>query len=242
MEPKIIPILMYHSIQDVDKYEIMRSLHVKPKAFATHMRILRALGYRGCSVSEALDAFETKSQERLVAISFDDGYQNFFTNALPTLIKHGFSATVYPVVDYIGEYNHWDVKTGISRNALMTQTELHSCLESGIELGCHSATHKSLKQKNVDLSKEITESKIRLETLLNTNITSFCYPYGHVNEKAVDTIKNSGYRSATTMIRSRANATDDPLLLPRIPVTWHTLPHLFLAKILTAYEDRRRHA
>jgi hypothetical protein len=50
---------------------------------------------------------------------------------------------------------------------------------------------------------------------------------------------NAGYSTATTMIRGRANPQSNKLQLPRIPITHHTLPHLFLAKILTKYEDRK---
>ena len=45
--------------------------------------------------------------------------------------------------------------------------------------------------------------------------------------------------TATTMIRGRANPQSNKFQLPRIPITHHTLPHLFLAKILTKYEDRQ---
>ena len=242
MEEKIIPILMYHSIQNVPKTETMRSLHVKPRAFAFQMWILKTLGYRGCSVSEVVTAFNNNSSEKLVGLTFDDGYENFYHNALPILRNFKFSATVYCVSDLIGKYNEWDRDTGISRNPLMNDEQIWTCLQEGIEIGCHTATHKSLTAKDVDFYQEITAAKTTLENRFNNNIASFCYPYGHINENIEAFLGDTGFTSATTMIRARAKQIDNHLLLPRIPITWHTFPHLYLAKILSNYEDRRRHS
>ena len=241
MEAKIIPILMYHSIQNVPKTEIMRSLHIKPRAFATQMWLLKTMGYRGCSVSEVLTALDNNSSEKLVGLTFDDGYENFYHNALPILRRFRFTATVYCVSDLIGKDNNWDYGTGISRNPLMNDKQISTCLQESIEIGCHSATHKSLTTSNCDLSREIMVAKTTLENRIETNVSSFCYPYGHFNEEVVAATNEAGYKSATTMIRSRATSLDEHLLLPRIPINWHTLPHLFLAKIFSRYEDKRRH-
>jgi peptidoglycan/xylan/chitin deacetylase (PgdA/CDA1 family) len=242
MEEKIIPVLMYHSIQNIPENEIMRSLHVKPRAFAIQMWLLKALGYRGCSVSEVLAAFNNNSSEKLVGLTFDDGYENFYYNALPVLRRFKFSATVYCVSNLIGKDNQWDRNTGISYNPLMTEEQIRNCLNNGIEIGCHSATHQSLIEDNCDLPKEIKTAKTTLENRFGVSVSSFCYPYGHFNDKVVSAVNEAGFTSATTMMRSRAKPTDQNRILPRIPVNWHTLPFLFLLKILSGYEDRRRYA
>ena len=200
------------------------------------------LGFRGCSVSEATEAFKSGSKERLVALTFDDGYKNFLTNALPILKRYGFSATIYAVSDLVGTFNEWDSETGISRNELMDYSDLRACIADGIEVGCHSSTHASLPSDGVDLTREISTAKTVLQNKLACSMTTFCYPYGHFDDRVIQSVKEAGFDSATTMIRSRATENDDAFALPRIPINWHTLPHLFLAKILTAYEDKRRYA
>lgn len=233
---------MYHSIQNVAKTETMRSLHVSPSSFKNQLRILKILGFRGCTVSEATKAMQEGSTEKLVALTFDDGYQNFLQNALPSLQAFGFKATIYVLSGLIGKSNIWDHAYGISPNRLLDERELKLCIRQGTELGCHSHSHQSLNTESIDLASEITVSKGLLEQKFQVHVDSFCYPYGHFNQNVVDTVKLSGFRSATTMIRSRASSSDDPFMLPRIPINWHTLPHLFATKILTAYEDRRRNA
>ena len=240
MDKTMIPILMYHSIQEVPRSEVMKSLHVKPSSFALQMQLLRLLGYRGCSVSEATNALQTSSSERLVGLTFDDGYENFFVNALPVLKRLRFSATVYCVSDLIGTSNVWDHNSGISHNNLMSEKQIKMCLADGIEIGCHSATHKSLPSATEHLSQEICAARWELERRFDTSVSTFCYPYGHFNSAVMKAVAEAGFTSATTMIRSRATSTDSNLLLPRIPVTWHTTAAHFLLKILTGYEDRRR--
>lgn len=236
----MIPILMYHSIKRVDRNEVMRSLHVSPLSFKIQMYLLKILGYRGCSVSEAVELLNTDRNEKVVALTFDDGYKNFFSNALPILENFGFSATVYVVTGLIGGTNLWDRNSGISTNDLMTLEEIKTCQSKGIEIGCHSATHAKLDEKSVELDEEIGHAKKELELALHTRIHSFCYPYGSYDKHVAKKVKTSGFSSATTMHRGRATAGDSLFELPRIPVTWHTMPHLFLLKIVSQYEDKRR--
>ena len=242
MEKQVIPILMYHSIQPIPRTEVMRSLHVHPRSFALQMWILKTLGFRGCSVSEAFTSFKSGSSEKLVALTFDDGYKNFLTCAVPTLKKYGFSATVYAVSDLVGTFNQWDLKNGMSRNDLMDYLDLRNCISLGMEVGCHSSTHISLSNEEADLSHEIKSAKDTLENKLDFPVNAFCYPYGHFNNQVIRSVQEASFDSATTMIRSRATPRDNLLTLPRIPITWHTMPHLFIAKVLTNYEDKRRHA
>ena len=100
-------------------------------------------------------------------------------------------------------------------------------------------TMDEVAYRELQAENEINQCKVELEKLYNQSIEDFCYPYGRFNESIVDLVKNAGFVTATTMVRGRANERSNILKLPRIPVTHHTLPHLFLAKILTKYEDNR---
>jgi peptidoglycan/xylan/chitin deacetylase (PgdA/CDA1 family) len=45
-------------------------------------------------------------------LSFDDGYPDFLTEAVPILRAHGFSATVFLVAERIGQVAAWDAAYG----------------------------------------------------------------------------------------------------------------------------------
>lgn len=235
-----IPILMYHSIESMPKDTIMRSLHVPPKRFKYQMWLLKKLGYKGLSVSKLKPYLDGKKHGKVVGITFDDGYQNNLINALPILTKYNFSATCYIVSGNIGETNTWDLKKNITQRPLMTKKEISEWISMGMEIGAHTATHVDLTETSEQLVKEeITKCKEQLENLFDIEIKDFCYPFGRYDQKACEIVKGAGFYSATSMNRGRVSPTSNRYQLPRIPINHRTMPHLFLLKIMTKYEDRK---
>ncbi|MDP2231472.1 polysaccharide deacetylase family protein [Methylotenera sp.] len=82
---------------------------------------------------------------------------------------------------------------------LMTWDEIRLMHQQGHEIGSHSMTHALMPQCNdQDLKFETAESKRRLETELNTEITSFCYPNGDCDARSVEAVLQAGYQNAVT--------------------------------------------
>jgi peptidoglycan/xylan/chitin deacetylase (PgdA/CDA1 family) len=240
MPKRPIPILMYHSIEQMPKSTVMRSLHVPPRRFMTQMRLLNMLGYKGLSMRMLTPYLEGKKTGKVVGITFDDGYQNNLLNAAPILKKFNFSATCYLVSQRIGTTNTWDDDKGITQRPLMNQSEVQEWLNFGFDIGAHTQTHPLLEGLSVQKSQEEIFNCINdLEIMFKVSIKDFCYPFGRFNEQLVNMTKEAGYITGATMRRGRATSQSNKLALPRIPITHHTLPHLFLAKILTKYEDKR---
>jgi peptidoglycan/xylan/chitin deacetylase (PgdA/CDA1 family) len=235
-----IPILMYHSVELMPRSTIMRSLHVPPNRFRLQMWLLNFLGYKGLSMKHLKPYLDGKKQGKVVGITFDDGYQNNLINAAPILKKYNFSATCYIVNKRIGTSNKWDLEHHITQRSLMNDSEVREWLKMGMDIGAHSQTHPNLNECTLrELDDEISKCRSELESKFLTTVTDFCYPYGKYNDLVVQFTKKSGYKTATTMNRGRAKFNSDHLRLPRIPITHHTLLHLFLAKILSKYEDKR---
>ena len=241
MQNASFPILMYHSINSVPKATVMRSLHIPRKRFLLQMMLLKLFGYRGVSLSELHLQMLRGENRKLVGLTFDDGYKNNTTNALPILIKLGFTATIYIVSNNVGKSNTWDIEKGMSEYPMMNEDEIKHWIDSGMEIGSHTQNHKDLvKCNNKDLIKEIKQSKIDLEKKFNTSINHFCYPYGRFNDEIIKITKNSGYITGTSTQRGRSSLKDNLYTLPRVQITHHTLPHLFLLKVLSNYEDKRK--
>ena len=235
-----IPILMYHSIESMPKATIMRSLHVPPRRFKFQMWLLKFLGYKALSLKKLQPYIDGQKHGKVVGITFDDGYQNNLINAAPILLKYNFSATCYIVSEKVGLSNTWDLNQGITQRPLMTKDEINQWLGFGMDIGGHTKTHVDLTKISLENArKEINDCKLNLEENFKTQITDFCYPFGKFNELISNLVKESGYLSATTMLRGRVNSNSNHYKLPRIPVNHRTLPHLFLAKILTKYEDNK---
>jgi len=238
-----LPILMYHNIASVpDGIDVYRSLYVSPAKFSRQMAMLRALGYRGLSMSDAMPYLRGERTGKVAVLTLDDGYVDNLESALDTLRRHGFTATCYAVSGYLGQYNAWDgEKLGI-RKPLMSVEQLRAWHDGGMEVGAHSRTHVRLSQcTDQQQRNEIHGSKAELEDRLGVGVTQFCYPYGDYDDRAVDATRDAGYVAATTTDRGRVttDATIDLWRLPRIQVARHHVLPQVAAKVLTGYEDRR---
>lgn len=238
----LIPILMYHQIaQAPARGAAFRSLYVAPADFARQMAFLRLLGYCGLSMSALLPYLRGERSGKVVGITFDDGYLNNLSHALPVLRRHGFSSTCYAVSQQLGKTNEWDREVGIAPTALMDGAQLRQWLAGGQEVGAHTRHHARLTQLDAaSAGDEIAGSKSELESLLDTPVRHFCYPYGDYGAEHVAMARAAGFASVTTTRRGRVAAGEDLLQLPRVPVMRATSLPLLWLKVATGYEDRRR--
>ena len=241
MHKKAFPILMYHSIAIRPKGTKMRSLHVNPKRFILQMKLLKFFGYRGICMSELKPYLMGEKSGKVVGITFDDGYQNNLSDALPILKKLGFTATLYLVSEKLGGLNDWDTSKGIPKNRLMDKKEIKEWISNGMEIGSHTKNHINLLDCNKEIaSNEISQSKADLEKTFKIKVAHFCYPYGNFDNSILSLVKKAGYETATSTIRGRSRQNDSIFALPRVKVTHHTLPHLFLLKLFSKYEDKNQ--
>lgn len=237
---KNIPILMYHNIGEPPEGARLRALYVRTGAFGRQMLLLKLLGYRGLSMSEAMPYIRGEKTGKVVAITFDDGYLDTLELALPVLNTFGFSATCYVVSGRTGQYNDWDAAELNVQKKLMTDEQVLAWQAAGMEVGAHTRTHPRLtKCTDEELQTELAGSKADLEALTGAPVTQFCYPYGDLDTRIADAARNAGYSAATTTQRGRACPGDDLMQLRRILVSGSSMLYLFLIKLLTTYEDKR---
>ncbi|OYT94126.1 MAG: polysaccharide deacetylase [Burkholderiales bacterium PBB3] len=237
-----IPILTYHQIADAPpKGAPYRSLYVAPQDFARQMAFLALLGYRGLSMGDLQPYLRGERHGKVVGITFDDGYVNNLTHALPVLQRHGFTSTCYAVSQLLGKTNAWDIPAGIAQVPLMTAAQLQQWVAGGQQVGAHTRNHVHLPDVSAEQClQEIVLSRRELEVGAASPVAHFCYPYGDFNTDTVAAVGNAGFESATTTRRGRCQAGESMLELPRVPVVRSTTRLMFWLKIATRYEDRRR--
>ncbi len=177
-----VPILMYHSIGIIPNWE--ESLCTSEATFATHLQYLTDNGYKVVTVQQAFDLLSAgKSVEKIVAITFDDGYENNLTSALPLLKKHGFAGTFYIVGEKIGKPGY------------LSYEQLRTLSDNGMELGAHSMSHDPLTIiKPEYLVWQIKEPIALFKKNLDMNITGFSYPNGAYNQEILDIMNKGGWR------------------------------------------------
>jgi peptidoglycan/xylan/chitin deacetylase (PgdA/CDA1 family) len=234
---------MYHNIARVPQdVRVYRSLYVSPSSFARQMAMLKMLGYRGVSMSDAMPYLRGEKDGRIAVITLDDGYVDNLEFAMPVLQRYGFTATCYVVSSLVGQYNVWDADRLGVRKPMMTGDQLRAWHDGGMEVGAHTRTHVRLSQCTEQQQRdEVHGSKAELEDRLGLRIGQFCYPYGDHDDRAVDAVRNAGFDAATTTHRGRAEAKPsiDVMRLPRIQVARHHVLPQVAAKVMSGYEDKR---
>jgi peptidoglycan/xylan/chitin deacetylase (PgdA/CDA1 family) len=241
MQRQPIPILTYHQVEQPPPRGVpYRSLVVAPGAFARQLGLLRALGYRGLSMSALEPYLRGEKSGKVVGITLDDGYVNNLDHALPVLRRHGFSATCYVVSGQVGGSNVWDLEKGIPERPLMDERQLKAWIAGGQEVGAHTRNHVDLTRADAATAgDEITGSKRELEQRLGVEVRHFCYPYGAHRAEHGAMAHAAGYATATTTQRSRSRQGDDLFALPRVPVLRSTSWPVLWLKVATAYEERK---
>jgi len=236
-------IFMYHKIGIPKGSGLQRNLYVTPRMFRLQMCYLKLAGFRVVSMDDMVRL--TRGEDigsKPVALTFDDGFRNFYENALPVLQEFRYPATVYAVSDLIGRDDTWETCGDGTREPLMTEPQLRECRNYGIEIGSHTKSHPRLTGLSPErLHDELQGSRQALEERLGVPVRHFCYPYGDCNAAVVSAAADAGYVSGTTTQRGRVHVGDNPLELRRSFIRHATNPFLFLLRLHTEYEDRKAH-
>lgn len=198
-------VLMYHSISEHkgDKHDKWR---VRPSDFECQMLWLKKNGFQTYTMSEICE-LKTISRKG-VCITFDDGYENNFTNAFPVLKKLNFKATIYVVPNQ--NTNHWESKNTKFLETMLSKEQISAMIESGlIEFGSHTLNHLNLATiTNQEAKFEIENSKKEIEKITNQECKSFAYPYGKFDDDIISVVKNSGYTNAVIVKRGLFDKND----------------------------------
>ena len=236
-----LPILMYHSIADESEENVPPYYRTatSPKLFATHLALLRAQGYEVLGLQAGLEKFQrAHSATKLAVITFDDGYRDFYTAALPVLRQYNSSATVFLPTAFIGK-----TPRDFKGRACMTWDEVRESQQAGIEFGSHTVNHPRLYELDFPrLRAELKESKATIENEIGQPVRSFAYPYAFPSaDRAfvkvfVETLKETGYACNVTTKIGLAGKKDDAFTLKRLPVNSADDEALFLAKLAGNYD------
>lgn len=189
-----IPILMYHYVEYVkDKKDVTRqSLDIEPHIFEAQIKTLAEAHFTFLTMSEVAEILNGNKAlpEKPLALTFDDGYRDFYTDAYPILKKYRVKATAYVVPGFLDQPNY-----------LLTSQVRELGRDENIELGAHTMHHVYLKDMaSIFAEREILQSKYTLEDTIHKPVISFAYPYGAFDNQAIDLAKKAGFSTAVSTI------------------------------------------
>jgi peptidoglycan/xylan/chitin deacetylase (PgdA/CDA1 family) len=241
---RVLPILMYHSISDDPEtgvssyYRICTSL----ARFGEQMSWLAAHGWRGVTLRDGLAWLEGQKPMtgKPVALTFDDGFRDFHTDAAPMLRKHGFRATMYLITDYVSETA---TPKAFKGRPCLTWDEVRTLFADGFEFGSHTVSHPELVRVGPrELQRQLAESRDAIARRLGVPVPGFAYPYAFpVAGRAFvarlqEVLRNTGYSHCVTTRIGRLRAGFDSVLMPRLPVNQDDDRAMLAAKLTGAYD------
>ena len=212
-------ILMYHAVGQRD--EAPSSYVVPAPRFRRQMAWLKWAGFRVISLADLVSALRANRipPRRSVVLTFDDGYSDNWSEALPVLRRYGFPATVFVVSSAIGGRAWWPDSQALMERHILTGDQLAELTESSVDIGAHSRSHRSLTELTLEeLQIEIMQSRTQLQQSVGRQVRSFAYPFGDCSEQVIEQVTCAGFDSACCSRSGVADPAAPLFALPRVEV------------------------
>jgi peptidoglycan/xylan/chitin deacetylase (PgdA/CDA1 family) len=236
-----VPILMYHSISDNLLGKSHPYFHINTSAaiFSQQMRMLKRCGYQTLDLAEAWAGLESgEDLSKKVVITFDDGYRDFYTDAMDVMKQCGFTATIFLTTDRIR-----NTPARVEGADYLTWDEVRELHARGMSFGSHTVTHADLRSLGPEqIEYELGYSKETIEQQLGTAVQSFAYPFAFPEEDKrfsrflQEVLENLGFDYGVSTIVGRSSKTSNKFFLPRIPINNWDDHSLFRAKLEGGYD------
>lgn len=208
-----IPVLLYHDISCCFRDEYT----VSPVFFAAQMEWLYSQGYVTLSMRE-LNSTTTINNQKIVVLTFDDGYASFTDYVFPLLIEYNFKATLNIIGQHVGTYINLN-----GNRPMLSWDEYRHIMKSGlVDLGCHTyalhsragilSSSKDAVEKDLLLFQEIMLKEIGAKT----NILA--WPYGIYDERSINVVTEAGFKYILTSHEGYFGKGSDLRKIPRLNI------------------------
>lgn len=203
-------ILQYHHVAA----DTPKSTSVTPSEFRMQMQHLKDLGYKVVSLERLIN--QLKNGEPLaddeVAITFDDGFANVFTNARPILKEFGFPYTMFLGPALInrkeGPVLSWDqIRTMAQEGAIIAN---HSSYHDRLAVPKQGESQAQWRQR---VKADILLAEQQLEEKLGVRRNWIAYPYGDFSAELEKLVAELGFIG----IGQQSGAVGQGVSLTRIP-------------------------
>ena len=226
--PEFMPVLMYHKIPDLP-IATKHQIYVTKDNFVKHLAYFKSHRLTPITFADYLQFArgERPLREfpaRPIVLTFDDGYLDNYTNLLPLMREYGYQGVLYLLGDFSVRHNQWDLAADPTepRAAIMDEAQKREFVAAGWEIGAHTMSHPRLTTLPLpDAAAEIQRSKASLEAALQTEVVSFAYPYGDLNEGLKGAVRVAGFAFGVATDTGGLHLEDDRMQVFRINMFPH---------------------
>gem|GEM_PF-26292 len=227
-------ILLYHSVDAMKKGD----MNVLPSEFKRQLDFLQR-HYSVVSLQELVSSLKKKERPScpMVAITFDDGYEDNYRSVFPLLQSKRLEATIFLLTGSSDVERHAThlLEDFPGDNQLLQWDEIREMARDGISFGSHGESHARLKGLSAgDLSREVRASKQKIESEIGAPVRFFSYPYGtfeDFDQTTESMVEAAGYEGAVSAMFGTNNTQADLYSLKRIGVESSDTLFTFQAKL-----------
>lgn len=221
---------MYHVINPPPPGAKFPGLYVTPEEFSAQMRALATAGFHAVTMDQMLANWTRGTPlppGKPIVLSFDNGYQSQYTQALPVLRRLG----------WVGVENMQLTGLPPSQGGL-SEAQISGLVAAGWELDTQGISHADLiTLSSTALHEQVTVAREKVHRRYHVPVNWFCYPSGHYNATVIAAVKAAGYVGSTTVVPGWATPSEDSYRLPRLRVLGGTSPQSLLAELAAIRSD-----
>ena len=183
-----MPILAFHKIEN--NFNIGLN-NYSPGRFNKLLRYLKNAEFKFVSLQEYLSL---SGDDKIISLTFDDGYESFYDNALPILNELELPSTVFIPAGFIDKTDNWDYSGSLTPSRHLSKKQIAELPRLNVEVGSHGLSHRSLSGLSERLLKlEVGKSKEILENITDGKVRYISYPFGRFDRAVEETALASGY-------------------------------------------------
>jgi peptidoglycan/xylan/chitin deacetylase (PgdA/CDA1 family) len=211
-----VTILSYHSV--VDSNEPTRpdpyKQHLPLDLFRKHLDHLKK-EYTVISLRDFLSA-RRKHRELpnySVVLTFEDGFQDFYTVAARQLAQRQLEATVFVITDKV------DGRYPPNGESFLSWPQVEELARSGVEVGSHTCSHPKLPELTLDeVRRELADSRTAILEHISQAEVPLSYPHGRTSESIRRLAQSIGYSCAITTMLGPNDRDADIFALSRTTI------------------------
>jgi peptidoglycan/xylan/chitin deacetylase (PgdA/CDA1 family) len=225
-----VPILMYHVIAAPPAGAPFPGLYVVPSEFAAQMEALKRAGWHAVTLDQVQAYWQrgvSLGAGKPIVVSFDNGYQSQYTQALPVLRRLG----------WVADENLQLTGLPPSQGGL-SQIQVKGLVAAGWELDTQGFSHADLITLDSEqLHYQVAVARSTVQQRYGVPVNWFCYPSGHYDATVIAAVEAAGYTGSTTVVPGWAHPGEDRFRLHRLRVLGETSPEALLSEIGSIRED-----
>ena len=177
---------MYHVIASPPPAAPFPGLYVAPEEFAAQMQALKGAGWHAVTLDQ-LEAYWSRGVPlgpgKPIVLSFDNGYQSQYTQALPVLRR----------LAWVGDENLQLTGLPPSQGGL-SEGQVQGLLAAGWELDTQGISHADLiTLDSRSLHSQVTVARKLLQQRYHVPVNWFCYPSGDYDSTVIAAVQAAGF-------------------------------------------------